>query len=159
MYLKNYFMDEDVYSFALYFAKKAHERQTDKGGNDYFIHVTNVAFNWNLTHFQKTVAILHDVLEDTWVTERILRHLFPEGICNSVVTLTRKGSESYDDYIERIATSGNIDAMVVKIADLNDNMNLGRLNEVTEKDLERVKKYARAKKRLEEVMEKERMAF
>ena len=157
--MRNDFIDENVFSFALYFAKKAHEGQKDKAGNDYFKHVSNVAFVPYLTTCQRTVAILHDVLEDTWVTEKILRRLFPEGICESVVTLTRKGSESYGDYIERIATSMDIDAIVVKISDLNDNMNLGRLNEVTEKDIERVKKYARAKKRLEEALEKERIAF
>ena len=152
---------EGLYIFAKTFATKVHEEQTDKSGVDYIQHPIRVAqMVEGKGRITQTVAILHDVLEDSsWVTERTLRHLFPDSICNSVVTLTRKGSESYGDYIERIATSGNIDEMVVKIADLADNMNLGRLTEVTEKDIESVKKYARAKKRLEEALEKERMAF
>lgn len=149
-----------LYQFAFYLATAAHDGQTDKAGQDYIEHPIRVAKSLENEGLDtQTVAMLHDVLEDTWVNEPMLRRLFPKEIADSVVRLTRESSKSYDDYIEQIATSGDTIAMKVKIADLKDNMNLGRLSEITEKDLERVKKYARSKKRLEEALEKEQMAF
>ncbi len=61
--------------------------------------------------------------------------------------LTREDGVAYDDYLERI--SRNSLATKVKIADLRDNMDLGRLPQLTEKDLDRVRKYHAALIRLQ----------
>lgn len=55
--------------------------------------------------------------------------------------------EDYFAYIQRVKQ--NEIARVVKLADLQDNMNLKRLSVITEKDRERVKKYQKAKEWLE----------
>jgi phage FluMu protein gp41 len=52
----------------------------------------------------------------------------------------------YIDYIVRI--SKNEIATKVKIADIEDNMNISRLQKVTTKDLERLNKYIQAYKYL-----------
>ncbi|MBP5722871.1 MAG: hypothetical protein J6X18_04775 [Bacteroidales bacterium] len=155
----------DNVGFAELFIEKVHAGQTDKAGKPYFLHpkrveehlfdvinpnkrLRSLCLNDYTAYWFAAVALLHDTVEDTWVTEDLLRKLFDDNIANSVMILTRRDGESYDDFIERIASSGDTIAIVVKIADLNDNMNLGRLDDVTEKDIERTKKYARAKNRL-----------
>ena len=45
---------------------------------------------------------------------------------------------SYSDYIINISNSKNLGAMYVKMADLLDNMNLNRLQQMTNKDIDRV---------------------
>lgn len=130
----------ETFAAAYYIASKAHEGQTDKAGKDYFLHPRRVADKFS-DYTLKTIAILHDTLEDTWVTEELLRKLFPGFICDAVVALTRKSDESYGEYIKRL--SCNPGARKVKIADLEDNLNLSRLKEITDEDLERAKKYAK----------------
>ena len=132
--------------------RTAHAEQTDKAGMPYILHPMRVADSLRYSK-QKTIALLHDVLEDTWVDEELLHRFFPDDVCNAVVTLTRKDGESYMEYIARIIESGDEDIIMVKIADLNDNMNLGRLETVTDEDVERTKKYAKAKKRLKEYLD------
>ena len=130
----------ETFAAAYYIASKAHEGQTDLAGKDYFLHPQRVADKF-LDYTLKTVAILHDVLEDTWVTEDLLRKLFPKDICDSVVALTRKDNESYQEYIKRL--SCDTWARKVKIEDLADNLDLSRLPEITDEDLNRAKKYAK----------------
>jgi len=126
----------DLYDKAYSLAKAAHAGQVDKSGVDYIEHPVTVA-SLVETETQKAVALLHDILEDTDVTADELRSLFGDEITNAVVTLTRPKGMPYMDYIARIAK--NPLAKAVKMADLKHNMNLGRLNEVTERDLERVR--------------------
>ena len=139
----------ETYAAAYYLASKAHEGQVYKSGRDYIKHPIRVAESFDDYTF-KTIAILHDILEDTWVTEDLLRKLFPKNICDAVVALTRKQDESYGDFIKRL--SNNVFAAKVKIADLTDNMDLSRLNEITESDIERVKKYCKWRNYLKEAM-------
>lgn len=125
------------------FAKKAHFGQKDKGGNDYIDHPMRLMENVETTE-QKITAILHDVLEDTCYTagdlKRIL-HISDETV-EALKLLTRKRGENYMDYIRKLAV--NPLAAAVKMADLKDNLNLDRLNEVTENDLKRCEKYREA---------------
>ena len=57
---------------AFQIAKKAHSKQVDKAGKDYILHPMKVA-SYMDTDTEKAVAYLHDVLEDTNVTEDELR--------------------------------------------------------------------------------------
>jgi (p)ppGpp synthase/HD superfamily hydrolase len=127
--------------FAMEFARRAHKGQVDKAGVDYIEHPLAVEKMVN-GYEEKVAAILHDVLEDTPVTEETLRVLFGDTITNAVVALTRKPGESYMDFIHR-AKRDPI-ARVVKLADLAHNSDLSRLLEVTQKDLDRLEKYKRA---------------
>jgi hypothetical protein len=52
---------------------------------------------------------------------------------------SRSEDENYTDFIKRAAA--NPIAKKVKIADLEDNMNMLRFKELSEKDLARLKKY------------------
>ena len=127
---------------ALAIAKKAHAGQVDKAGVDYIQHPLHVASQVK-TEQEKTVALLHDVIEDSDVT---VDDLLASGLSNEVVTavqiLTKKKGQSYQEYLEKVK-SNNL-ARVVKLADLKHNSDLSRLKSVTNTDYERVKKYKNA---------------
>jgi acetolactate synthase small subunit len=57
--------------------------------------------------------------------------------------------QSHDAFIERV--SGNKDAIAVKIIDLEGNLNITRLANVTEKDCKRLDKYIQVWKKLKEL--------
>jgi (p)ppGpp synthase/HD superfamily hydrolase len=127
---------------ALAIAKKAHAGQVDKAGVDYIQHPLYVASQVK-TEQEKTVALLHDVIEDSDVT---VDDLLASGLSNEVVTavqiLTKKEGQSYQEYLEKVK-SNNL-ARIVKLADLKHNSDLSRLKSVTNTDYERVKKYKNA---------------
>lgn len=132
---------------AIILATEAHQGQKDKGGECYILHSLRVMLCCQ-TEKQKIVAVLHDVLEDTKITEKdLIKEGFCKEIVEAVVCLTKKENEYYFDYITRVKQN-NI-ARVVKLADLEDNMNLNRIKNVTEKDRQRVEKYKKAKQILE----------
>ncbi|MET3558691.1 (p)ppGpp synthase/HD superfamily hydrolase [Streptococcus rupicaprae] len=120
-------------------AQKAHFGQVDKAGVDYIKHPEAVA-SFVVTDEEKAVAYLHDVLEDTEVTLEFLReHGFPQKILTAVDVLTKKKGQDYEDYLAVVKS--NELARVVKLADLRHNSDLTRLSQVTQKDLNRCKKY------------------
>lgn len=69
----------------------------------------------------RTVALLHDVVEDTAVTIDLMRGWFSPDVLDAVETLTRREGEAYWDYVARIAAAGGL-ARRVKIADATDNL-------------------------------------
>lgn len=127
---------------AILIAVKAHQGQVDKGGNPYILHPLRVMFSMKNEN-EKICAVLHDVIEDTNVT---LDHLKNEGFSEEVLialkALTKHKNESYDKFIDRIIN--NPLACYVKLADLNDNMNLTRIQNPSHKDFERIEKYRKA---------------
>lgn len=130
-------------------ANRAFKDKKDLSGHPYFNHLVRVSseFRENKDLFQ--VAILHDLLEDCleW-NEYSLRHLFDEKIVDTIVVLTKNKGEDYFDYIYRIKQ--NSWATKVKLSDLRDNMNITRLNDLTDKDFKRLEKYLKAYKILTE---------
>ena len=96
-------------------------------------------------------AVLHDVIEDHedegWTFERLARAGIPESVIEALRCVTRLADdEDYAAFIERAAA--NPLARAVKLADLEDNMNLLRLEELLDKDVERLRKYHRSWRRL-----------
>lgn len=137
-----------LYDKAYVIAAHAHEGQHDKAGRDYILHPVRVAEKCN-TVKAKIVALLHDTIEDTDVTVEYLRQQgFPEEIVESVLSVTRQEGETYDDYVLRAAA--NPIGREVKLADLEDNMDIRRLNEITVCDIARLRKYLRAWHRLQD---------
>ena len=89
-------------------------------------HAVSVALNVRYCHnieICQKAALLHDVVEDGYLS---LEDLTSYGISNQIVEIvdiiTRRSDETYNDYINRIVSSGNIDAAYVKLADLNTNI-------------------------------------
>ena len=131
---------------AIELAKQHHEGQTDKAGKPYIEHPLRV-MNQVESEEEKIVAVLHDIVEDTDISLDDLRNEgFSKEVVDAVECLTKQDDENYDSYIERI--SFNKLAIKIKLADLEDNRDLTRLPEVTDKDLERVEKYDKALEKL-----------
>ena len=135
----------DLVELAKEIATAAHEGQEDKAGMPYICHPQFVADHVESAD-EKIVAYLHDVLEDTPVTEEHLAQWFPAHIIEAVNALTRRENECYFDFIGRVKL--NPLARSVKQADLQHNMMLERIPEPTEKDYLRLDKYREAYCRL-----------
>ncbi len=96
-----------------------------QAGKPYILHPIRVMLRMN-SDLDRTVAILHDVIEDTPVTLESLRQQgYPQGVIEALECLTRRDGESYDRYLDRVET--NPIAQRVKMADLEDNMDWRRL--------------------------------
>lgn len=130
------------YELALKIATDAHKGQVDKAGVEYINHPLKVA-SLVYNEKEKIVALLHDTIEDTYITEQ---HLIDYGFSNEIIeavkVLTHSKDVSYMDYIQKI--KGNKLARKVKIADLTHNSDLTRLKNITEKDRKRCEKYKKA---------------
>jgi len=133
---------------ALQIATDAHIYQVDKAGKAYIFHPIRVANRCDNDN-ERIVALLHDTIEDTEVTaEYLLMEGFPRNIVDAILSVTRNKDESYEDFIKRSRL--NPIGRQVKIHDLEDNMDITRLSELTEKDLVRLNKYLKAYRYLKE---------
>lgn len=134
-------VDEHLVAVADLVASLAHRGQVDHSGVPYIEHPRTVAGYVHTTE-QKVIALLHDTLEDTCLTEADLRPVFGDEITDTVVMLTHDPQEDYAGYIDRVSESRL--ASAVKLADLRHNMQLSRLSVVTEADWKRIEKYKKA---------------
>lgn len=90
--------DKDLIKRAYDFAKEAHKGQLRKSGEPYFNHVFATAKNLaDLGMKAKTIAagLLHDVIEDTHITEEDIRNEFGEEILSLVNGVTKLGTVRY----------------------------------------------------------------
>ena len=134
--------DQELLEKAIGIAVSAHRGQKDRYGAPYILHPLRVMQRLS-TPDQQIVGVLHDVVEDTdWTFERLAEEGFPESLLEALKAVTKKKGEDYDDFVKRSAA--NPVARRVKLADLEDNMDLRRTGEVTEKDLPRLQKYVKA---------------
>jgi len=124
---------------AIQLAARIHAGQKDRYGKPYILHPLRVMMNVK-TDQEKIVAILHDVIEDS---DLELKDLTEEGFSSKVVDavecLSKRDGEAYQDYIKRVLP--NPLARTVKLADLEDNMNLERVDHLEEKDYQRFARY------------------
>ena len=126
-------------SKALEIATRAHRGQLDKAGEPYINHPKAVARMLG-TEEAQTVALLHDVIEDTNVTLDDLKEAgFSDNIITAVDCLTHRDGEKREEYIMRV--SRNPLATMVKLADLKHNQDLSRIKSPGEKDFARVARY------------------
>lgn len=96
------------------------------------------------------VGVLHDVVEDCnvkygddreWTIERLRKLGISEEVLSALTLVSKADSanESYLTFCARAAL-GNA-SRLVKIADLEDNMNIRRLTHISQKDSDRLDKY------------------
>jgi (p)ppGpp synthase/HD superfamily hydrolase len=127
---------------AILIAAQAHDGQKDKSGAPYILHPLRMMMRMK-SEAAMIAAVLHDVVEDSdWTLEQLRNEGFSEEVLQAVDCLTSRDGESYDEFIARV--EANAIARQVKIADLEDNMNVKRIGEITPKDLARIEKYHRA---------------
>ncbi|ETR65831.1 MAG: GTP pyrophosphokinase [Candidatus Magnetoglobus multicellularis str. Araruama] len=118
---------------ALKIALNVHVGQKDKGNQPYILHPLRLMKKMD-SDITKAAALLHDVLEDS---DMDVADLANQGIDADIIEivklLTKNTHESYETYIDRIST--NSIATKIKIADLEDNMNILRLDSIDQKIL------------------------
>lgn len=143
--------------------KNKFKDKVDCGGTEYIHHLLNVAQSVENEGEQRSnyydygesslsmfyhkafiVALLHDILEDTDTDINELVEIgCDDEIINAVVCITRvqieKKYEPYFEFIERVKK--NDIARLVKIKDLEHNMDIRRLSKLGDYELKRLKKY------------------
>jgi (p)ppGpp synthase/HD superfamily hydrolase len=141
---------QDLLEKALEIAIECHKGQTDKGGNPYIEHPKAVASRLDNPE-EKSVAFLHDVVEDTYMTLELLRQLgFPEYIVLAVDSVTKRDNETYDEFLFR--SSLNRIGRKVKIADILENLNFDRIPKNIQEELG-VKQMARLRNKYERALD------
>ena len=137
---------EPLLGRAVAIAAVAHQNQLDKSNAPYILHPLRMMMRGE-TLLEKLVAILHDVVEDSdWTLEQLANEGLPAPAIAALDCLTRRPEETYDAFIDRVLT--NSLAIRVKRYDLEDNMNLLRLQVLTDRDWERLQRYHRAYQRI-----------
>lgn len=127
---------------AMKIAFNAHKEQVDKNDMPYIYHPVHLAEQMD-SEEAICVALLHDVVEDTDITfEDLKEHGFSEEIINALQLMTHEDDVPYMEYVKKLKT--NEIAKKVKLADLNHNSDLSRLDIIDEKALCRVEKYKKA---------------
>lgn len=146
--------DNKQLQLALEIATLAHKNVIRRNGDPYIFHVLRVANNSRFvkTKSQKAAAILHATIEDTPFDENFLRE---KGISEEVLKILSylthdKDNVSYDDYIDRICE--NVDAMLVKLSDLTDNLDQDTSPVITDQDRQRFVTYERSKVKIMETL-------
>ncbi len=127
---------------AIALAALAHRGQVDKAGAPYILHPLRMLVRVTGEH-ERMAAVLHDVVEDTPHTlDDLRRRGCPEAVVEAVDCLTRRDGETYDEFLRRLLP--NPVARRVKLADLEDNLDLSRIAQPTERDFERMERYRAA---------------
>lgn len=134
-------------------ATNAHAGQFDKAGKPYILHPIRVLSRVKSDdEIVQAAAILHDVIEDTATTYQEIRNLGgTEELIEIVKAVTKVPGETQEEYEDRVMS--NRKAMIVKMADLEDNSDISRLKGVTEKDIKRTIKYHMLYLKLKEKLE------
>ncbi len=116
------------------YAKKAHANQKRASGEDYFIHpctVAQILVDLGLDAATVSAAFLHDVIEDTAVSEGDIRKEFGEEVLELVVGVTKldkiqfhsKEEEQAENFRKIfVAMAKDIRVIIIKLADRLHNM-------------------------------------
>ena len=149
---------------AISIAVEAHEGQIDKGGNPYILHPLRVMMSLR-TVDEMIVGVLHDVVEDCsdrgfgW--ERLEEERFSNTVLDGLKSVTKTPEEechfktldgedritAYLRFVDR--AKSNPIGRRVKRADIYDNLNVTRIDKLTEKDLACLNQYKVALRHLD----------
>lgn len=141
----------DLVDAARRLATTSHEGQVDKAGKPYITHPARVARRVEASYGPEVQAVawLHDVIEDCDVTaDDLAAQGFAPDVVAGVVAMTKVEGDGRDDAVLR-ACADPI-ALVVKAADVADNTDPARLEQVDAATRTRlVVKYARYRQLLD----------
>jgi (p)ppGpp synthase/HD superfamily hydrolase len=147
---------------AIEIAVEAHRGHTDKAGAPYLLHPLRVMLSLK-TDDERIVGVLHDVVEDCegWSFVRLEAEGFPPKIIDALRSVTKSEAEekslenATDEEAKLIAYWGFVSRAIqnpigkqVKLADLRDNCDLSRIENPSEKDYARLKRYQRVIERI-----------
>lgn len=124
-------MYENLTYMATHLLTHYHDGQLDKTGQPYILHPQRVALKlWRDAEERGApfpeelyvTGLLHDLFEDTYACRAIIMGYVPESVIDAIEIVSRKEGETYMEFIHRIANSENRMAILVKLADLSDNL-------------------------------------
>jgi len=141
-----------VLAKAIAIASEKHMGQYDKGGMPYVLHVLKVMHYLKSDDLElMSIAVLHDVVEDTDTTYEELRLAgMSDRVIEGIRCMTKVPGEPVDEYKAKVKS--NKDSVRVKMADLRHNSDIRRLKGVSEKDTRRIEKYMKFYEELKELV-------
>lgn len=123
---------EEQFDLAARLVTKEFAGLLDKAGQPYVFHLFTVAYRCK-SLFDKVVALLHDIVEDTDITvDGLLAMGFWPEIVVNVDAISRRDNETRDDYYTRCMRHES--ATRVKIEDLGHNGEVERFDNPTPKN-------------------------
>ncbi|MEM7576962.1 MAG: HD domain-containing protein [Planctomycetota bacterium] len=144
---------------AISIATEAHAGQTQRNGEPYILHPMRVMLSLSqgptapshaagdVLEKLRIVAILHDVVEDTpWTLTALREEGFADDVLAAIDSVTKRDGEDYPAFVER--SGADTLGRWVKLADLEDNMDIKRLPTWKAKDAARAETYVKAWRRL-----------
>jgi (p)ppGpp synthase/HD superfamily hydrolase len=139
--------------------KELHAGELDKSGKPVWEHPVAVMHRLprDVSDDVRLAALLHDVVEDVghYTLERLANMGYSKATLDIVALLTKPKDPScvYIERIRGIISSGNRDAMEVKLADMMENSDPKRLQELSEEVQQRLlQKYARPIRMMREAL-------
>lgn len=132
---------KDLYVKSKVIVTELFKDKKDKAGKPYLWHLLRVSNSLDL-EIEKIAGLLHDVLEDTEITEMDLLEVgIPKEVIEIVKLVTHDKIDKsnmtkeekldlYNKEIDKVINSGNIQAIRLKEADMSDNYDLDRLKEL-----------------------------
>ena len=107
---------------AITIACEAHQGQFSINGEPYILHPLRLLIKAK-SNEERIIAILHDVIEKTNISLADLKNKgFDQNIISSIDSLSRRRSESYFEYIERLMQ--NKISVKIKLLDLANNIKI-----------------------------------
>ena len=107
---------------AITIACEAHQGQSSINGEPYILHPLRLLIKAK-SNEEKIIAALHDVIEKSNISLADLKNKgFDQNIISSIDSLSRRRSESYIEYIERLMQ--NKISVKIKLLDLADNIKI-----------------------------------
>ncbi|MGH9287318.1 MAG: GTP pyrophosphokinase [Acidimicrobiales bacterium] len=125
-------------------AAQAHrgQRYPSPEAEPYIAHPLRVMLSF-LDPVEQMAAVLHDAIEDSDLElSDLVEAGYPADVVAAIDCLTHREGETYEDYIERVAT--NEVARRVKIADLQENLANNRRSADAPGNVERIARYESA---------------
>ncbi|MCL2566804.1 MAG: RelA/SpoT family protein [Alphaproteobacteria bacterium] len=138
-------LDINLIKEAMMFAEQAHNGQLRKSNKPYITHPLNIAYElmqYSFDSHMVAASLLHDVIEDTDITEQILCEKFGKDITEMVIGLTKLAKYSFESKEEAkvenlrkfiLSFIGDIRVLIIKIFDRLDNIRTLKYIEKIEK--------------------------
>ena len=126
--------EAEVLAKAYYFAKEAHKGQKRASGEEYFTHpcaVADILIELGMDYYTVAAAFLHDVIEDTPVTEDEIKREFGDTILTLVNGVTKLDKIEFKSHEEEqaenfkkifVSMAKDIRVIIIKLADRLHNM-------------------------------------
>lgn len=133
-----YYRNLGVYKRSKELVNLLFKDKKDKSGCPYMHHLEKVSEDFE-DETLKSMALMHDALEDTSLRVEDLKNLGYEESFIEVITLLTNTYDTYEEYIDNLLSSNNLDAIHIKLKDVLHNMDISRFVRPTEKDFQRVR--------------------